>query len=384
MEFIRNSEVKRQIVVSSILTLFWCGISIIVDSKAVWIVLSAIISSSAVSLFFTYQRYKKIADLSLYIDRLLHGDETISFEQLQAADVSFPDAVRNVAVVNNMPAYKVGDSHDVISMELKGDGKTAAEALAEEIANANYFEQVIICDSALRGQDTELREDVMLTQDEVQKLAADLGVDLIFSFDRLDIHTKRGALFIDTFDGGFSVDAVDGIVAPVIRIYIPSRERPMLSFSKQDTISWEIEPTLSDKKIVKEASEYAATMPVNYLLPHWREVSRFYFDGGNVRMRDAGVYVRENNWDSAFELWKQIYDKGKGRQKMRAAFNIGLYYEMKDNPATAIEWVEKADKLAKAGTTEATVIAFYLLKLKERQVQLPQLNIQMNRFKDNF
>ena len=86
--------------------------------------------------------------------------QTISFEQLQAADVSFPNAVRNVAVVNNMPAYKVGDSHDVISMELKGDGKTAAEALAEEIANANYFEQVIICDSALRGQDTELREDV--------------------------------------------------------------------------------------------------------------------------------------------------------------------------------------------------------------------------------
>ena len=71
MDFIRNKEVKRQIVVSSILILFWGGIGIIVDSKAVWIVLSAIISSSAVSLFFTYQRYKKIADLSLYIDRLL-------------------------------------------------------------------------------------------------------------------------------------------------------------------------------------------------------------------------------------------------------------------------------------------------------------------------
>ena len=53
MDFIRNKEVKRQIVVSSILILFWGGIGIIVDSKAVWIVLSAIISSSAVSLFFT-------------------------------------------------------------------------------------------------------------------------------------------------------------------------------------------------------------------------------------------------------------------------------------------------------------------------------------------
>ena len=90
---------------------------------------------------------------------------------------------------------------------------------------------------------------------------------------------------------------MDGIVAPVIRnIYTFSGSVLCSVFSKQDTISWEIEPTLSDKKIVKEASEYAATMPVNYLLPHWREVSRFYFDGGNVRMRDAGVYVRENNW----------------------------------------------------------------------------------------
>ena len=59
--------------------------------------------------------------------------QTISFEQLQAADISFPDVVRNVAVVNNMPVYKAGDSHDVISVELKGDGKIAAEALAEEI-----------------------------------------------------------------------------------------------------------------------------------------------------------------------------------------------------------------------------------------------------------
>lgn len=37
---------------------------------------------------FTYQRYKKIADLSLYIDRLLHGDETISFEQFQEGELS--------------------------------------------------------------------------------------------------------------------------------------------------------------------------------------------------------------------------------------------------------------------------------------------------------
>lgn len=60
MDFIRNKEVKRQIVVSSILILFWGGIGIIVDSKAVWIVLSAIISSSAVPSFSHIRDTRKL------------------------------------------------------------------------------------------------------------------------------------------------------------------------------------------------------------------------------------------------------------------------------------------------------------------------------------
>ena len=39
MDFIRNKEVKRQIVVNGLLALFWCGICFIVDSKSLWIVL---------------------------------------------------------------------------------------------------------------------------------------------------------------------------------------------------------------------------------------------------------------------------------------------------------------------------------------------------------
>ncbi len=88
MDFIRNKEVKRQIVVNGLLALFWCCICFIVDSKSLWIVLAAIVSVSMVSLFFTYQRYRKIAELSLLIDKLLHGDETISFGQFQEGELS--------------------------------------------------------------------------------------------------------------------------------------------------------------------------------------------------------------------------------------------------------------------------------------------------------
>lgn len=308
--------------------------------------------------------------------------QTISFDQLQAADVSFPDAVRKVAVINNMPVLKAKDNHETLSGELEGDGKVASEALAENMANVNYFDQVVICDSVFRANDEVPRVNVILTKEEIQKLSEDLGVDMILSFDRIHIQTKPGVLFYPDYP--MPIDAVDGIISPIVRVYIPSRDKPLFVIAKQDTISWEIDPTLSDQKIVKEASEYAASVPVEHLLPHWESVTRFYYDGGNIEMRDAGVCLRENDWDGAFNLWKTAYEKRKGQQKMKAAFNIALYYEIKDNVEQAKEWMEKAKKLVKSGTRDEQLITFYSLELENREGKLSKLRIQMKRFDDNF
>lgn len=308
--------------------------------------------------------------------------QTVTFDRLEAADVNFPATVKNVAVVNNMPIYEVGKNHKEISLQLEGDGKIASEALAKGIADANYFEQVVICDSALRGKDGEPRANVLLTKDEVKQLATDLGADMIFSFDQVHVQTRPG--FILFADYPLPIDAVEGIVTPVVRIYVPNREGPLLVVSKQDTISWEINPSLSDQQIVKEASEYAAYLPINHLLPHWKETTRLYYDGGNVDMRDAGVCVRENDWDGAYKLWKNVYDKKKGRQQMKAANNIALYYEMKDDFTKAREWAEKALKQAKSGSSDEYHIYFYIQALLERESKLSRLNVQMQRFNDNF
>ena len=308
--------------------------------------------------------------------------QTISFDQLQAGDVSFPDAVRKVAVINNMPVFKAKDNHEILSAELEGDGKVASEALAENIANVNYFDQVVICDSAFRATDEVPRANVVLTKEEIQKLSEDLGVDMILSFDRIHIQTKPGILLYPDYP--VPIDAVDGIISPIIRLYIPSRDKPLFVVAKQDTISWEMNPALSDQTIVKEASEFAASVPVEHLLPHWNEVTRFYYDGGNIEMRDAGVCLRENDWDGAYNLWNAAYEKRKGQQKMKAAFNIALYYEIKNHVKQAGEWLEKAKKLVKSGSKDEQLIDFYSLELEEREGKLPKLRIQMKRFDDNF
>lgn len=308
--------------------------------------------------------------------------QTISFDQLEAADVSFPPVVRNVAVVNNMPITDVTENRKEISLELDGNGKIASEALAREIADANYFDQVVICDSALRATDLMPRENAELTKQEVRKLVDDLGVDMIFSLDRIHIKTKPGVLLMG--DYLVPINAVDAVVTPVIRLYIPNREAPLFVISKQDTISWEINPNLSDKVIVDEASDFAATMPIKHILPHWKQKTRAYFDGGGVEMRDAGVCLRENDWDGAYTLWKSVFDEKKGQAQMKSAFNLALYYEMKDDISKAKEYLEKALKLVKPNTTDERMMQFYMLELNERENQLTKLNIQMNRFGDNF
>lgn len=306
--------------------------------------------------------------------------QSVSLEQMQAADISFPAQVRKVAVINNMPVVPAQGRRGDISPELEGDGKVAAEALAEQIANVNYFDQVVICDSAFRANDSVPRANVVFKPDEVKTLAADLGVDMIFSFDRVHIQTRPGTIFYA--DLMYPVDAIDAIISPVIRIYIPNRDEPLFLVAKQDSVSWEYTPFLSDTLIVREASEFAALIPMDHLLPHWREVTRYYYDGGNVEMRDAAVSLRENDWEGARKLWMQAYEKRKGKQKMRAAFNIALSYEVEDDVPTAKEWVEKALKLATPASDDHHIISLYSAALRDREAKLTQLKLQMKRFEE--
>lgn len=79
MVFLRNKEVRLQImlcigvtVIGSVLSYFFC-------MKFYWITFLTGCTITVISLILTYQRYIKISSLSQDIDRLLHGEESIRF-----------------------------------------------------------------------------------------------------------------------------------------------------------------------------------------------------------------------------------------------------------------------------------------------------------------
>ena len=183
----------------------------------------------------------------------------------------------------------------------------------------------------------------------------------------------------------------------------------MVTINSNDSIFWEeygnteafVRSRLpDDKQMIRESSEFAGSIPVSKILPYWKTAYRYYFISGSVAMRDAAVYVKENEWDKASKLWEQAFEATKNdKKKMRAAFNLALYHEMKDSVEEAEKWAIKAQEFArkidKIDSLKSSDIDFsripnyyltslYVNELKERAEGLGKLKGQMSRFNDDF
>lgn len=355
--------------------------------------------------------------LSVFLLGSCQTMQELSIDYMLPAEVSFPTELKRVAIVNNTsaaPDNKLTPSDEPkkpnevsrATVYHDGDAKQATQSLAEAIAKENYFNEVIICDSALRAQDITPREST-LSKDEVQELTNGLGVDFIISLENLQMKATRVIRHLPEWSS--YQGTIDMKVYPTIRIYLPSRNGPMVTVNNKDSIFWEefgsteayvLSRLAGDQKMLDEASDFAGTVPVKYILPYWKTGKRYLYINGSVNMRDAAIYVREQTWNKAFALWEQTYKSTKSKkQQMTAAHNIAIYYEMQDSIAEAVTWAAKAQELARKvekiedktskeidynRIPNYIMITLYMEELKVRQDGLAKLNVQMSRFIDDF
>ena len=88
-----------------------------------------------------------------------------SFERLYPASINFPEQIRNVGVVNAMPAMERMDSEAGYSANvLEGDGALSTDVLAKKVAATNYFDRVVICDSAIWQKPVPMQEPLSVFQ----------------------------------------------------------------------------------------------------------------------------------------------------------------------------------------------------------------------------
>lgn len=334
--------------------------------------------------------------------------EQLSIDYMVPADISFPPQIRNVAVVNNVsltPENSVRIEEDKINPDERttrkvayhqGNASIATESLAQNLADQNYFDAVIICDSALRAKDHFPREST-LGLSEVNELAANLNADAIIALENLELKEVSETFFIPELSG--YIGTTDVKIHPTVRVYLPNRSYPLVSITANDSVFWEehnrVAKVINTEQMIREASEFAGFIPIRHIIPTWTTENRVYYINGSVDMRDAVVYVKENNWPEAYELWQRAFQSAKPKLQMRSAFNIALYYEISDQMDESEIWIRKAMELAKiidkVDENQNTIPSVddipnyylcmvYLGKIQKRKQDQTKLNLQMQRF----
>jgi tetratricopeptide (TPR) repeat protein len=329
--------------------------------------------------------------------------EQLTIDYMEPAKVSFPDELKKVGIVNNVPEdlpNRLARSFtDTPNMESGGLSHTtnyyngltsyAMESLAHAIADEEYFEQVVICDSVLRANDTQLQAGG-LTMDEVNYLINYLDVDVLLSLESLQMREVRDLLYSPDF--GLYVGAVNVAVRPILNIYLPGRDSQVATINMTDSIYWDEvgnsityvkNHLINQEEMLKQASDYAGALPVKNLLPHWESADRFFFTNGNLKVRDGVVYARENQWEKAAELWEQAYAGTKSKKKQfYAAYNLALAYEMMDDIEKSFQWVSTALEKSQGNATNQFLAQQYYKELQKRHSNVAILDAQLNRFKE--
>ena len=298
----------------------------------------------------------------------------VNFERLEAGDINYPENVRRVGVVNNMPHFDFAGLDGNTLPPLEGHGKIAADTLANLLALADYFDTVVICDSMLQGMNTSFSEPYALSHVQADSLMEMMGVDVLFSLDRVKVTLSNWA------ENGYGYKGVKAVVTPVLMVYIPGRKTPWFAVTCKDSIGFKWNEPMSLGKFQRDASAYSAYMLMDHLLPSWKMVERLFYASGCVEMRDANVYMMSENWSDAFRLWKQVYETKKGKNKMMAAYNLAIYYEAHDDTERALEYLEEALTLVKSGSYDVRMMNSYRMQLKKRIEKRHKLDMQMRRF----
>lgn len=304
----------------------------------------------------------------------------VTFERLEAGDINYPESVRRVGVVNNMPHFNFVRMDEAGSKfpPLEGNGVIAADTLAHLLSVADYFDTVVICDSMLQGMNASFSEPYALSPQKADSLMEAMGVEVLFSLDRVKVDLSEW--YERNSWGSPEYKGVKAVIRPVLFAYVPGREAPWFSISDADSLYYKWNMDLSQIRLQKEASAYSAYMLMEHLLPSWKMMERIYYASGSVELRDANVYLMADNWGDAFRLWKEAYDTKKGKKKMMAAFNMAVYYEAHDDTERAIECLEEALALVKPGSYDEGMMRLYWVQLKNRLEKREKLDMQMKRF----
>ncbi len=162
----------------------------------------------------------------------------------------------------------------------------------------------------------------------------------------------QAVMRIENYEG-FSGAEIKIVSTAHIQCFVPGLMTK--NFSVTDTVGWYAygdTPTMARMELptiedcIAEALESLSARCTQNFATHKRIVERYVFITGHPAMQDAFKYWSYGQYTEASYIWEYVYENAKDKGRIaKAAINLALYHELRDNYSEALEYAQKAHTL---------------------------------------
>lgn len=273
----------------------------------------------------------------------------VDFEVLEPAEITFPEDVRQLLVLNRLRPGSISLDSSISSMINKYSQAGLDTLVAHNIFRGLFgalkespfesFHWPIWV--AERWLDLPATKDSLLSQRLVADLCEQNYSDAILSLEsvQLDIEFLGYAFVWDTYNLPS--------YAPKIKarwlIYLPENPGPYNEYMIENKIfrhpfSKQLEYTWMIIDVASESGQHFGQK----ITPVWTSETRNIFAGSPAELRRGGRETRSGDWDEAFQYWSNLSVSGDSSEKAKAMFNMAVYYELEDELDSSLFLLDRA------------------------------------------
>lgn len=315
--------------------------------------------------------------------------EYLSIDYLTPSLVTLPKQANHIAILDNIPEDSTVIKSEILQF-ISTSRQDIIKGFVNTLAENSFFGQLTILDEKWAEPSKPIP-----AIDHLEKVAKTIKPDLIFILGKLNVKDEN----IMISNGDISATSVISI-RPSIYIY-NSHSGKTTAFQPSDTVNLiealmlkTIHPSILSKmqhtdKI--EGGYIIGKQLAEYLIPHWSTAERTIFSDSPIFSK-AHKLLNNNQLDAAIKEYEKIFSENKNiGTRTKAAYNIALTNELKDDLNAALEWSNKAIKTIEENTEASRLkvgsikdlykfTLAYQKTIKERIDAIKIINQQMSKF----
>jgi hypothetical protein len=263
--------------------------------------------------------------------------ETTYLNVRHAAQISIPADLDSVLVINKTKVEK-GNGKQVLNVleglvtgePILGDkygSKSAVKNMQKLVIESDRMD--LIHNDIINLGLKDISGDTPIKSDIIDSICGEYGAD--------------GLIALELFDSDSYYSSNSAEVRTQWRVYYPNERKIIDEFivysgANDHSFSSFVPAAYSS---ISKAGAYGAQLYFNRIVPSFTREVRYYYTKGSYEMKAAKKSARKGDWDQAIYYW-EVETESQTNEKIRgkAAYNLALAYEIKDDFDKALEWID--------------------------------------------